>query len=147
MPAPSVPPHVTALLQKMTALTPGPTSVWLIGSRANGRASQESDTDLLVFGSPAFSEAARANLPREVAVDVLVVTDGDKFEDVWMPKTGSLTQWGWKQGAGATTYKGTKWLPDPPEDAMPGANTGTPIERIEQAICLWSEDSPGECNG
>lgn len=140
MPVQSSLPNVAApLLQKIVALAPRPKSVWLIGSRANGRATSESDTDLLVFGSPAFLVAARAQLNRAAAVDVLVVTDGDNFEDVWTTKTGSLTRWEWKEsGAGTATYKGTKWIPDSLADAILVTNLGTDIERDEQAIRLWS---------
>ena len=141
MSAHSLLPHVTALLQQLIALSPGPISVWLIGSRANGRAKPDSDTDLLVFGSPAFLAAARAHLSRSVNVDVLVVTDGDKFEDVWETKSGSLSSWHWKQKSAETaTYNGTKFIPDPPDEAIPGTNMGTCIDRIEQAICIWPKD-------
>ena len=140
MPVQSSFPNVAPLLQKMVALTPRPKSVWLIGSRANGRATSESDTDLLVFGSPAFLVAARAQLNRVAAVDVLVVTDGENFQDIWTTKTGSLMRWEWKEGgAGIAIYKGNKWIPDPPADALIGANLGSHIERDEQAIRLWSE--------
>ena len=123
----------------MSALTPRPKSVWLIGSRANGRATSESDTDLLVFGSPAFFIAARTQLNRVAAVDVLVVSDGENFQDIWTTKTGSLTRWEWKEDeAGIAIYKGNKWIPDLPANAIVGANLGSHIERDEQAIRLWS---------
>jgi len=133
-----VPSYVQELVRQMTELVPGPESVWLIGSRANGRATSESDSDLLVFGSPAFLATARASLNRVGAVDLLVVTGDDEFQDVWTAKTGSLKRWEWKQvSADGATYKGCKWISDPPDEAIPGVDMGTLIHRDEVAVRLW----------
>ena len=79
------------VLQALTALEPAPQSVWLFGSRANGRVTPKSDTDLLVFASQAFLEVLRSAMPTKPEdVDILVVIDGETIAYPWKRETGSL---------------------------------------------------------
>lgn len=90
-------------------------SVWLIGSRANNRETQNSDWDLLVFGNRYVIEELKNNSSFNYPdVDLLVVYDGDRFEAPWInedkkkkQKKGSLTAWGWVlESPSSATYEG-----------------------------------------
>lgn len=47
-------PHALAFVNALTALSPQPQAIWLVGSQANGRATARSDTDLLVLALCSF---------------------------------------------------------------------------------------------
>lgn len=128
--------QTTAFIAKLVALQPRPDSIWLIGSRANERATQESDTDLIVFGSVAFLGAARSQLEQPQAVDCLVVFNGDDYQDPWQEKSGSLRQLQWQQvNNDVAKYIGTKWVPD--EEFEFDADIGDLMHRQERAVRVW----------
>lgn len=65
-------------------------------------------------------------------VDVLVVTDGDRFESAWGPRrlSGSLVRWAWRQGlAGEAHYNEARWAGE--------GNDGTVVRIRRKAILLW----------
>ena len=104
-------------IEILLAACPEITEVWLIGSRANDKAREDSDWDLLVFGSPRTLEALQDNLSfRRPDIDLLVVYNGDDFQAPWETesgkgKTGSLVGWKWERDEGSHTrahYRGTK---------------------------------------
>ena len=108
-----LPPPARKVLQLLFGLKPSPQSVWLFGSRANGRATPMSDTDLLVFANSAFVESLRASTSQPQDVDVLVAIDSDTIIYPWRQETGSLKSWQWHRlGDNAASYLGTKWIPD-----------------------------------
>ena len=128
----------SAFISALTALQPPPDSIWLIGSRANGRATQESDTDLIVFGSKALLDIIRSQLKQPEEVDCLVVFNGDDYQDPWQEKTGSLTKLQWlKLDASSARYVGAKWVPDEESSLECGADMGNFLHRQERAIRLW----------
>lgn len=130
-----------------------PDSIWLAGSRANGRATTTSDTDLFVFASFVYLDALRVMTPCIDTVDVLVVCDGNHFEDPWKGKKGSIEEWQWRQRSeGCATYTGRKFIPDVgdevddgyPLNARPsaqGCSTGTFREYSENALRIWPVDA------
>ena len=92
--------------------------VWLIGSRANGTARENSDWDLLVFGSADLLARLEGQSMVE-DVDVLVVVDRDRLQSPWkrttdgVVKSGSLAGWKWtRKSEREATYEGTKWPDD-----------------------------------
>ncbi len=109
-----IPQEAQEVLQALSKMEPAPESVWLFGSRANGRATPKSDTDLLVFASQAFVDAVLNAMPAEPQdVDVLVVIDGERIVYPWTQRAGSLRAWEWTvTGATSASYVGTKCLPD-----------------------------------
>lgn len=130
--------QASELVAQLAALQPPPDSIWLIGSRANGRATHESDTDLLVFGSEAFLSAARAQLKRPQTVDCLVVFNGDDYQDPWQEKSGSLSKLKWEQSdASSARYIGTKWVPDEESSIEFDADMGDLVQLQERAIRVW----------
>lgn len=138
----SLPQHVLEFVESMTTLTPPPDAIWLIGSRANGRATEQSDTDLLVFAPPSFLTALRARVPAPSAIDCLVVDAQGGYQDAWQEKSGSLAGLKWKQiGADTARYIGTKWVSDVEEyDDEPTYSVGTSgqlLQLNEKAICIY----------
>jgi len=90
--SPDLPQEAREFVVTLTTLDPPPDSVWVIGSRANCRATETSDTDLLVFGSQALIDALRESVPAPERIDCLVVYDGDNDQDPWKTKSGSITK-------------------------------------------------------
>lgn len=128
-------PHVVEFIQAITAVSPPPHAVWIIGSQANGRATDQSDTDLLVFASARFLDSPKT-LAAPVGIDCLVVFNGNDFADPWSKKSGSLEQWGWKVNSQRNAqYIGTKWVPD--EES--GDPLGDLAEREELATRVWPD--------
>ena len=130
--------QASALIAELTALQPPPDSIWLIGSRANGRATIESDTDLIVFGSETFLNVVRSQLKRPQSVDCLVVFNGDDYQDPWQKKSGSLRKLQWQQvDTTHAKYIGTKWVPDEESSIEFDADMGNLVDLQEQAIRVW----------
>lgn len=126
------------LISRLIALQPPPDSIWLIGSRANGRATEESDADLVVFGSEALLSSVRLKIKKPQAVDCLVVFNGDDYQDPWQEKSGSLSRLKWLQvDATSAKYIGSKWVPDEESSIEFHANLGVLVCRQERAIRIW----------
>ena len=101
-------------LHQVALECPALSSVWLIGSRANGTATPNSDWDFIAFGTAASLEFLRmaVHLHRQ-DTDFLVVTNDDDFAAAWgaTDKTGSLTEWDWKQvSESLCCYTQSKWV-------------------------------------
>ena len=133
-----LPAHIQDFIAELVSLQPQPTSVWLIGSQANGRATEQSDTDLLVFGSPELLEVAASRLRQPEKVDCLIVYDLDNYQDPWQEKKGALSKLKWQQVNDYTAnYIGTKWVPDEESSLKFGADMGDLVERQERAVRVW----------
>lgn len=135
---PKLPCHVSEFIESIASIASDGVEIWVIGSRANGRARPDSDTDLLIFGPDGLLESIRARLGRPEGVDCLVVYDGDNYKDPWQEKSGSLTRLKWRAlGENAATYVGTKWVPDVESSAEFQADMGELVERNERAYRVW----------
>lgn len=110
----------------------GITTIWLLGSRANGTARDDSDWDLLVFGSEDVFECLQSNdeVHRD-DVDCFVLLDDDAFERAWGErKSGSLAGWKWQQlTATQAQYTETRW-------SDREGSTGV-ISKQRRAIRIW----------
>uniref|UniRef100_UPI0013D6902B nucleotidyltransferase domain-containing protein n=2 Tax=unclassified Arhodomonas TaxID=2621637 RepID=UPI0013D6902B len=107
--------EVKDYLKKVTFLAPSVRELWIIGSRANGNARDESDWDFLAFGElGALEEVAAAPSLHLDYIDLLVVRPDGTFERPWgESKSGSLGAWEWSPvDATHAKYVGTKWIPD-----------------------------------
>ena len=111
------------------------TSIWFIGSRANGKATEASDWDLLVFSTiePSVIE------PRHENVDVIIVGPSKKFllegKSIYYKSPFNNFHWSDK-GNGLATYIGMKFID------YPGTrDSSEPIcERTtSSAYCLWNK--------
>lgn len=130
--------QASAFISALTAIRPPPDSIWLVGSRANGRATQKSDTDLIVFGPEALLGAIRSQLKQPEEVDCLVVFNGDDYQDPWQEKSGSLTELQWQKfDANSAQYIGRRWVPDEESSLECGADMGNFLHLKERAIRLW----------
>ncbi len=110
--------EATHYVADLVAAYPAVREVWLFGSRANGTAREDSHWDYLVFGDWIVLDALRSDTRfRREGVDLLVVTNGVRFETPWLNPTG--LNWGslsddmegfrWKQLSPTTaTYTATK---------------------------------------
>ena len=70
---------------------------------------------------------------RRADVDVLVVIDGDRFENVWGPRklSGSLGRWAWQQvSPDEAYYDESRW-----DDA--GGQAGRVVRVRRKAALLW----------
>lgn len=133
-----LPSHVTEFIADLASLTSASVQVWLIGSRANGRARTDSDTDLLIFGPDGFIDKVRAKMQQPAETDCLIIYDGDNYRDPWQDKTGSLSQLGWKQVDHTTaTYVATKWVSDAESSDELGADLGCVESHRERAWRVW----------
>ncbi|RMD87265.1 MAG: nucleotidyltransferase domain-containing protein [Candidatus Dadabacteria bacterium] len=92
-------------LESLIARYPAISSVWLMGSRANGAARPDSDWDLMVFADATILERLKSEekqTAEELNIDLFVVYDGDNFEKPFWnsksktPKGDSLTSWRWR---------------------------------------------------
>lgn len=108
-------------------------SIWLIGSRANGTATSKSDWDFIAFGSEEAYECLQASPQiHRTRTDFLVVTNGNDFRNAWgeTDKTGSLSKWEWKSVSDTVAeYTEAKWVEQ--EDG-----SGFKLTR-SKAIRLW----------
>lgn len=135
---PKIPRHVSKFIESIASIASEGVEIWVMGSRANGRARPDSDTDLLVFGPDGFFESIRARLSQPEDVDCLVDYDGNNYKDPWQEKSGSLSRLKWKiTDDKAATYVGTKWVPDEKSSAKFQADMGELVERDERAYRVW----------
>jgi hypothetical protein len=99
---------------------PSITEIWIIGSRANGNANNDSDWDFLVFSSELIEQKIRQNTKsHREDVDLLLVNKEGSFSKPFgKPKGGSLSKLKWRQVSEKLAhYEGCKWLPDPEAEA------------------------------
>lgn len=106
---------ITKYVHGLKLSFPSITNVWLLGSRANGTARDNSDWDFLVFSSTEIYEEVKNNTAfhREDVDLLLVGEDGEFSKPFGQPKGGSLTKWKWIQVSDVLShYEGCKWFPD-----------------------------------
>ena len=126
---------IDEFLHRVAFECPMLSSVWLIGSRANGTATPKSDWDFIAFGTPDSLEFLRraVHLHRE-DTDFFVVTNGDDFAAAWgaTHKTGSLKEWEWKQDSDSLSwYTGSK---------LEDREDGVRVQLLQRkAICVLSK--------
>lgn len=92
--------------------------IWLIGSRANGTAREDSDWDLLVFSSSSISQTIKEmHQFKRDDIDLLIVEPSGEFATVFgEPKSGSLTEWKWEKiSDDRAEYESCKWVDDEPD--------------------------------
>ena len=109
--------------------------VWLIAQdHAAAAAASLPRWELLAFANDETLKRLRKTdaLHRD-DIDVMVVTDGDRFENAWGPRqlSGSLARWGWRQAAASEAYYDeAKWAAD--------SSDGTVVRVRRKAVLLWS---------
>ena len=109
-------------------------AVWHVGSCDEQALAALSVCELLAFGDGRALASLRKNehLHRP-DVDLLVVIDGDRFENAWGLRrlSGSLSRWAWREVApGLAYYDESKW-------AEQGAQSGIVVRVRRKAQLLW----------
>ena len=121
---------VSRLLQCCLDLT----HVWLIAQDRAVGAAPVPHWELLAFAnSETLARLRKTDGLHRSDIDVMVVTDGDRFENAWGPRqlSGSLARWGWRQAANAEAYYDeAKWAGDSTE--------GSVVRVRRKAVLLWS---------
>ena len=120
------------IIDELTAET-GVTSVWLIGSRANGNAKIKSDWDILVFSN----KEPFHRKPRHECVDVVRVGPLEIVQLEGETYAFPFNNWKWNQIDEQTaTYEGTKIIDRP---GVGDTANPTCIASKSYAFCLWGK--------
>lgn len=141
-------PEIEIWLQRLIESAPQLTEIWLIGSRANDTASENSDWDFIAFSTSALDMPEELHKPD---VDLLVIYDGNSFSNAWGDKkSGSLSVWQWQPASEIrATYQGEKWTPDENEDSNCTAksqNSGKLSPQTCNAYRIWLKNTtPDRC--
>jgi predicted nucleotidyltransferase len=111
-------------------------SIWLISSRANELARDNSDWDILVFASrEVLSKLRERPMLKRKQFDLFVVYNGKDFQEAWPegePKSGDLGEWEWKEiSPKDAVYKGRK------SKGKDWFKTGMTEVKIAKAVKLW----------
>ncbi len=89
---------ISSFIAGIRSECPDIASIWLIGSRANGGATESSDWDFIAIADKqTLSKLENLTELHRPDVDFFVVVDGDNFQCAWgeRDKTGSLSSWEW----------------------------------------------------
>lgn len=111
-------------------------SVWSLDHRPGETPLQPATRQLLAFADRMTLRhlRKREDLHR-TDVGLLVVVDGDAFENAWGPSclSGSLARWAWRQvSAHEAYYDEARWV-------TPDANGGNVVRIRRKALLLWQE--------
>jgi predicted nucleotidyltransferase len=132
-----LPYEIQGLLNDVQQNFPSISEIWLIGSRANNIAREDSDWDFLVFGNDNSLNKLKSMIGyKRENVDFLVIFDGDNFIEPWgePKKSGSLTKWEWNRTSDySAEYKQIKFIPDSEQEDS-DLESGTFVEKIVNAI-------------
>jgi len=109
-------------------------AVWCMRQDAPAAAQAALEHELLAFADPLTLQRLRQcdDLHRN-DVDLLVVVDGDRFENAWGPRklSGSLARWAWRQvSAELAYYDESTW------DDRVGA-PGSVVRVRRKAMLVW----------
>lgn len=92
---------------------------------------------LIVFADkPTLLSLRRSGELHRADVELLVVFDGDQFENAWGPQrlSGALSRWSWRQVSDELAYfDESKW-------AHPERNAGTVVRVRRQAVLIWAAE-------
>jgi hypothetical protein len=90
--------------------------------------------ELLVFADrPTLQRLRKSAHPHRADIDLLVVVDGDQFENAWGEHrvSGSLARWAWRQVSPELAYYDeSKW-------AERGGEGGSVVRVRRKAILIW----------
>jgi hypothetical protein len=110
-------------------------AVWSVGHSAEPDDDELGKNELLVFADrPTLERLRKCDGLRERDVALLVVTDGDSFENAWGEEhpSGSLARWAWREGtAGQVYYDESRWAAEPDE-------AGSVVRVRRKAYLVWS---------
>lgn len=81
-------------------------AVWSLGRTGEPSGDGEARAMLVFADRATLERLRRCDELREVGVQVLVVTDGDRFESAWggQHRSGSLARWQWREASAEEAY-------------------------------------------
>ena len=107
-------------------------AVWSVG-HADGAAAPPR-CELLVFADePTLQSLRKSARLHRADIDLMVVFDGDRFENAWGERrvSGSLARWAWRQVSPELAYYDeSKW-------AERGGEGGSVVRVRRKAILIW----------
>jgi hypothetical protein len=128
-----MPKEIAAFIARVLQCCLDVRQVWLVSQDEAAAAAPR--WELLVFGSSeTLKRLRRADNLHRSDIDVLVVTDGEHFENAWGPRqlSGSLARWGWRAAsAGEAYYDEAKWA----------GEEGAVVRVRRRAALLWSRSA------
>lgn len=108
-------------------------AAWVLESPAAGPAA----TSVLVFADkPTLQRLRRCDDLHDVRIEILVVTDGDAYENAWgkTKVSGSLARSAWRQATPEVAYfDESRW-------AGEDGRAGDVVRMRRKAILLWQRD-------
>jgi hypothetical protein len=124
-----MPSHLSQFASSLVACCPGIRSIWMVETDREGH------VELVVFANGRTLEHLRkAEYLYRDDVDVLVVTEGDRFESAWgkRRRTGTLLNWDRRHtGPGEAYYDMARWA---------GQDQDGLVERVRcKALLLWGD--------
>ncbi len=129
---------IDAFLTKITRAHPGIREVWRLAYPVKTHVRPGSLWALLAFADEDTFQRLRADVRfRRADVELLVVRDGDEFQEPWgdNPEHGYLSEWEWvKTSDREAQYHGTKWVQD--------EKLFRTIIELCRASRLWSPEKP-----
>ena len=129
----SVPAEWTAFLPRILLCCPDIQAVWSVGHE-NSQGEAQSGRELLVFADRiTLHTLRRADSLHRCGLQVLVVFDGDQFENAWGPHRvcGSLVRWAWHPAAYDVAYYDESRWAEPEGD-------GRTVARVRRkAFLIW----------
>ncbi|HEY1289434.1 MAG TPA: hypothetical protein VGF58_13990 [Burkholderiales bacterium] len=109
-------------------------AVWSVGHADDDADAAPARSELLVFADrPTLQRLRESARPRRADIDLLVVVDGDQFENAWGERrvSGSLARWAWRQVSPELAYYDeSKW-------AEREGESGAVVRVRRKAILVW----------
>ena len=126
------PAELSAFLSRVLVCCLDIRAVWF--SEAAGSSLAAGAHQLIVFADrQTLLSLRKSGELHRADVELLVVFDGDRFENAWGPQrlSGSLSRWAWRQVSDKLAYfDESKW-------ANPEADAGTVVRVRRQAVLIW----------
>lgn len=131
----SAPAELSAFLSRLLVGRIDIRAVWSVGDAEGGAAASSArGYELLVFADrPTLDSLRRSDHLHRTDVELLVVIDGDRFENAWGQRrlSGSLARWAWRRVSPELAYYDeSKW------DGHEG-NAGAVVRVRRKAVLIW----------
>jgi hypothetical protein len=131
------PPEVLGFVSRVLERCLDIRSVWWIGQEERGGRAESLRWDLLAFAdAPTLKRLRRSTDLHRADIDLLVVTDGDVFENAWGQRrlSGSLVRWAWREAPPAAAYYNeAKWAE---------RDDGGVVRIRRKAVLVWPACAP-----
>jgi hypothetical protein len=137
----SAPAELPAFLSRLLARCLEIRAVWSVAHADLALATPDSACELLVFADrPTLQRLRTSDYLHRADVELLVVFDGNQFENAWGRRrlSGSLARWAWRQVTDELAYYDeSKWAHDE-------ADAGAVVRVRRKAVLIWRSPSNRE---